>query len=313
MPASARTPFPTALTSTGPLPGRHIPTHVLQKMTEDVFLPVAELDEGFIRPTYENQVIVSYMQAGLICEYIGATWGQEALRTMLERFLEGDDTAVAIEAATGLPADEFDRQFAGHIDVEFAGVLASFEDWAETQRSIQAAVQSGDWPAVSEASGAAIALMPDYVDEGSPYLYLARAEREAGNRDLARDTLMTYWRLGGYAPDALMRLARWLVEDGDNATAIEVYEAVLLVSPLDEAVHAELGDLLLDVRPADALREFTVLAALEPHDRASVDLRLARAHLALDDSDQALEHLMYALEIAPQYREAQQLLLEIVR
>ena len=38
-------------------------------------------------------------------------------------------------------------------------------------------------------------------------------------------------------------------------------------------------------RPADALREFTVLAALEPYDQASINLKLAKAHLALDDTD----------------------------
>ena len=50
--------------STGPLPGRHIPLPVLQAIKADKFLPIADLDRGFIRPTYEAQVIVSYMQAG---------------------------------------------------------------------------------------------------------------------------------------------------------------------------------------------------------------------------------------------------------
>ena len=78
-------------------------------------------------------------------------------------------------------------------------------------------------------------------------------------------------------------------------------------------MHGELGDLLLADRPADALREFNALAALAPHDQASLNLRLARAYLGLGDPDKAQEHLLYALEIAPTYREAQKLLLEIVR
>jgi tetratricopeptide (TPR) repeat protein len=129
----------------------------------------------------------------------------------------------------------------------------------------------------------------------------------------ARDALQDYRRLGGYDPGALTQLARWLVDEGDMAAATEVLEATLLVSPLDESVHAELGDLLVDVRPADALVEFTALAALEPHDQASVNFRLAKAYVGLEDPDKATEYLLYALEIAPHYREAQQLLLEIVR
>jgi len=299
--------------ATGPLAGRHIPMHVFQAMTEDVFLPIAELDEGFIRPTYQNQVIVSYMQAGLICEYIGQTFGQQALRTMLERYGQGDDTPAAIEAALGISDTEFDRQFAGYIEAEFGAVLENFEAWGGAQQAMQAAAQVPDWEAVREAANRAIELMPDYVDEGSPYLFLARADRESGDEQGAREKLMTYWQLGGHAPDALMQLARWLRDHGDEATAIEVFEDLLLVAPLDEDVHAELGDLLLATRPADALAEFTVLAALEPYNQAALYLRLAQANLALDDTDQAMEHLLYALEIAPQYREAQQLLLEIVR
>ena len=54
--------------STGPLPGRQIPLHVIEMMQRDRFLPIADLDGGFIRPSYPNQVIVSYMQAGLACD-----------------------------------------------------------------------------------------------------------------------------------------------------------------------------------------------------------------------------------------------------
>ena len=69
---------------------------------DDKFLPVAELDRGFIRPTYEAQVIVSYMQAGLICEYIAGRFGQEALERMLVEFREGKDTPEAIQGALGI-------------------------------------------------------------------------------------------------------------------------------------------------------------------------------------------------------------------
>lgn len=299
--------------STGPLPGRHIPLHVLGAMAVDRFLPVAELDEGFIRPTYENQVIVSYMQAGLICQYISDNFGQSALRVMLERFRAGDDTPMALEAALGITAAEFDRRFAEFVEAEFGTVLANHESFEETLDAMLQDFLAGNWAEALAAADAAISLNPDYVDEESPYLYRARALQETGDETAARETLMRYWRLGGYDPAALMRLARWLAAAGDTATAIEVLEATVQVAPLDEAVHTELGDLLLATRPADALREFTVLAALAPHDQASLNLRLARAHLALDDTDKATEYLLYALEIAPQYREAQKLLLEIVR
>jgi tetratricopeptide (TPR) repeat protein len=299
--------------SSGPLAGRHIPVHVLQAVEAGRFLPIAELDEGFIRPSYENQVIVSYMQAGLICEYIASTFGQDALVTMLETFREGEDTPAAITAATGRSPEEFDLEFAAHIEAEFGDVLANLEPWTGAVAELRQGAEAEDWENVRAVAERAIGLFPDYVDEDSPFLYLASAQRELGEELAARETLLGYWRLGGYDPGALTQLASWLTEAGETGTAIEVLEALVLVSPLDEAVHSALGDLLLEVRPADALVEFNVLAALNPHDQASINLRLARAHQALGDIDKATEYLLYALEIAPNYREAQQLLLEIVR
>lgn len=299
--------------STGPLRGRHIPSHVLQAMSEGLFLPIADLDEGFIRPVYDNQVIVSYMQAGLICEYIAASFGQQALQTMLVRFREGDDTPAALEAAISIPAEEFDRRFAEHIEAEFGTTLANLEPWMEAQQQVQEHANAANWTQVIEPAQRAVELIPEYVDSGSAWLYLARAQRELDQPDAALATLKRYYELGGYAPDALLQLGRWLRDEGDTDAAIEVFEALNLVSPLDDTVHAELGDLLIATRPADALREFEVLAALDPHDKAALNLRIAKAQQGLGDTEKATEYLLYALEIAPLYREAQELLLEIVR
>jgi tetratricopeptide (TPR) repeat protein len=65
--------------------------------------------------------------------------------------------------------------------------------------------------------------------------------------------------------------------------------------------------------PAEALREFQAFLALNPHDQAAAHYRLATAYRALENGAKAREHLLYALEIAPHYREAQQMLLEILR
>jgi len=299
--------------STGPLNGRHIPSHVLQAMAEDKFLPIAGLDEGFIRPTYENQVIVSYMQAGLICEYIATQHGQQALRTMLEHFRAGDDSVTALEAALGITAAEFDERFAAHIEAEFAPTFANLDAWMEAQSAMLQHANESNWTEVRGPAESSIALLPFYVDEGSPYLYLARAQREAGDTAAARATLTAYYEQGGYAPEALLQLARWHLAAGEAATATRVFKDLLQVAPLEAAVHAELGDLLLETEPVEALREFEALAAMSPHDEAGLKYRMARAHLALGDRDKAREQLLYALEIAPNFREAQQLLLEIVR
>src|SRR5690606_18556066 len=131
--------------STGPLPGRHLPVAFLQAVSEDKLLPVAELDRGFIRPTYESQIIVSYMQAGLVCELIAERFGQEALQRMLAEYRNGADTVTALEAALGITAEAFDDAFAAHIEALLGGTVANLEAWQAAQREAHAAAASGDW------------------------------------------------------------------------------------------------------------------------------------------------------------------------
>jgi tetratricopeptide (TPR) repeat protein len=300
--------------STGPLPGRHIPLPVLAAIKEGKFLPVAELDRGFIRPTYEEQVIVSYMQAGLICEYIAGRFGQEALERMLDQFRNGKDTAQAIQGALAISPGQFDENFDAYVDMQLGGVLAQLDAWREKQGELQETVQSGEWRLVAAKASEAIELFPDYVDDGSPYIAKARAHRELGETALGTTTLLEYRKRGGYDPDALIALARMLGDAGRTDESIGVFKDVLMVAPLRPEVHRDFGDRLAAAnRQREALVEYQAFLAMNPQDLAEAHYRLAKTYVALDDRAKGREHLLYALEIAPHYREAQQLLLEVVR
>ena len=300
--------------STGPLPGRHIPVRVLEAMGDERFLPVAELDGGFMRPTYEGQVIVSYTQAGLLCQYIAREWGQRGLVDMLTGFAGGLDTAGAIREGLGVSAEDLDRGFREFLEAEFRATLDRLEEWREFIRATYEAFDAGRWETVLERAESAIAAYPEYVDDGDGYIPMAMALDELDRRPEALDALEAYWRLGGYSPGALRRLGAWLHEAGRPDDAIAVYDDLIMVTPLDAEAHATLGDWMLAEGMADgALREYQALMAMRPHDMAGAHYRLAKAYLKLEDQAGTREHLLYALEIAPHYREAQQLLLEIAR
>ena len=300
--------------STGPLPGRHIPVRVLEAMADDRFLPVAELDGGFMRPTYEGQVIVSYTQAGLLCQYIAREWGQQGLVDMLTGFAGGLDTGAAVREGLGVSPEDLDRGFREFLEAEFRTTLDVLDEWKGLTQATYRALDGGDWEEVLNRAETAVATYPDYVDDGDAYIPMALALDELGRRPEAIDTLEAYWRLGGYAPRALRRLGAWLHEAGRPRDAIAVYGDLIMVTPLDAEVHATLGDWMLAEGLADgALREYRALMAMRPHDMAGTHYRLARAYSELEDQASTREHLLYALEIAPHYREAQQLLLETVR
>lgn len=298
----------------GPNPGVRIPMSVYQAMKEDKFLPVAGLDEGFIRPTYEQQVIVSYMQAGLICQFIDETFGVVKLKELLQAFGEGLLTAPAVRRVFDMSPAAFDRRFDEFIDERHGPVLATLGNWQQSHESLLQNIAAEDWPATVELAEQMIGMMPQYVEADSPYIALAKASEALGQREWAISTLEDFWRNGGYDPATLKQLATWLDEAGRRGTAIEVMQSVNLVDPFDLDLHGALGDLMIEEnRAAEALIEYTVALALEPHDRATAHYRMAKAHSALGDRQASQEQLLLALEVAPNYRPAQRLLLELQR
>src|SRR6202008_2740374 len=66
-------------TAASPDWGDRIDALVLKAIKDKKLLPIAELERGFVRPTYNGQVIVSYFQAGRICNYIEEHWGHAKL------------------------------------------------------------------------------------------------------------------------------------------------------------------------------------------------------------------------------------------
>lgn len=298
----------------GPNPGVRIPMSVYNAMKADRFLPVAELDEGFVRPTYEEQVIVSYMQAGLVCQFIEQQFGQQKLRGLLFAFKDGLHTGQAIETVLDMSTASFDRRFAAFVEQQHGAILDNLEDWQRTQKSIAERNAVDDWDAIVGLARHLVTLLPQYIEPDSPYLALAKAYHELGRRDEAIAALEQFWRNGGYEPAALKRLAGWWQEAGRSDDAIAVLQSVNLVDPMDQELHGTLGDLLLDAgRAQQALREYTIALALDPHDKATAYYRMARAHNALGDRAASQDKLLLALDVAPNFRPAQRLLLELKR
>lgn len=298
----------------GPTPGVRVPIGVYTAMQEDRFLPVAILDQGFMRPSYENQVIVSYMQAGLICQFINQRFGEDKLAGMLRAFAAGADTVEAIRDVLGLSTPAFDREFEAFLDREHGPVLASLDSWHELQTEAAGAAAAEDWETLIESAEALIELQPGYAEPDSPYVMLAAAYRETGDAEAETAALAAFFANGGFAPQPLKRYAGLLRERGDTDRAIDVLHTIVMVQPLDVEVHETLGELLLARGDAAlALREFEIVVARDALDKANAYYQMARAHRALGDADATRSNLLLALDVAPGFRDAQRLLLEVMR
>ncbi len=290
-----------------------VPLNVYKSLEEHEFLPIADLDNGFSRPQYNNQVIVSYNQAGLICEFVAQQFGFEALVKILQSYSDNLSTVEAIQSVLDLDPEKFDHQFQSYFYEKYGDNLANLGDWISYMQAASAARQDENWQEVITQTDKAIALMPNYSDPDSPYLLKAYAYEKLEDTDKRFETLETFWQRGGYSPTPLKDLANHFVSNQLESKAIAVLNDINLVNPYDLDVHLQLGDLLLEQQDAQqALTEYKVAMALDPLDKADVFYRMGAANKALGNTDDARQHALAALEIAPHFRPAQKLLMETI-
>lgn len=298
---------------TGPAPGVAVPPEALLALKEKRFLPVSELDTGFIRPSYPNQIQISYMQAGLTCLYIDERFGFGRLAALLKQFTRNVSTEQAIEAVFRISPKEFDAGFTEFLNARFAATLANLREWEQQTERAREAIEQERWADAIEPARRAVALYPEATGASSPHLLLAHAFDKLDRRPEAIDALDAYHRAGGWDPAALRDLARWLDAAGRKDDSTRILSTLNYADPFNTAQHAELGERLLSAeRPQDALREFEVLLALSPHDPAPAQFGAARAYDALGDRASSRKRVLEALAAAPHFRPAQQFLLKMV-
>jgi cellulose synthase operon protein C len=298
----------------GPAPQRALADSFLQALRQERLLPVGELDRGFERPSFPGQVEISYEQAGLVCTYIAKRFGFERLVEILQGFTRGTSTAELLPRVLDMPLERFDADFLAFAREQAGALLERPEEWRAAQRAGQEALRARRWAELLKHAENALALNPADVSAGSAHLWKARAHRELGDVAAATAALETYGSRGGRDPGALKQLAADLHAAGRRSEAIAALSELRYVTPFDEELHSQLADwLLAEDRPRPALDELRILQALEPLDRVALYFRMARAYHALKVGDEARRHVLYALELAPDYRPAQRLLLEIRR
>jgi tetratricopeptide (TPR) repeat protein len=286
---------------------------VLVAIRDKKLLPVAKLDRGFVYPQYPSQVVVSYFQAGSICDFVKEKWGAEKLLDMVHSFAKLQTTPQVIQQDFGLAPEEFDKQYLAWIDKKYGAEAGHFDEWQEKLKALVAAAQQKQYETVLQQGPALVALYPEYVDEANVYVLLAAADK-ARNDDQSEAAILTqYEREGGQLPEALKRLAALEQSAGKTAEAAATLERVNYIYPVkDEDLHGRLGDLLYTQKRYDgAIREYSARVASDPVDKAGAEFHLAQAYYAAGQKGKAQETVLAALEIAPGYRPAQKLLLEL--
>jgi len=275
-------------------------------------LPIADLDRGYIHPSFPEQVIVSYYQGGRTITYIVQKWGYDTVLNMIHDYANNMTTPQVIEKELKITPEEFDKQFIPWVEAQTKTTVDNFDAWAKGVRSINNNVKTKDWGAVIKEGTAIRDLYSDYVDPGSVYEALAQAYIATKETPKALEQLKRYAQIGGRNPDTLKQLAGLEEEAGDKKAAAATLEKINYIYLRDDKAHQKLADLDMELgNPTEAIQEYNAVLALKPVDPAGTHYRLAKAYQAVHKNNEAMDEVLSSLEIAPGYRDAQKLLLEL--
>jgi tetratricopeptide (TPR) repeat protein len=209
-------------------------------------------------------------------------------------------------------ADAFNKEFQAWLDQQTGDTVRHFDDWKKGMAALSAALKNNNDEAVLQQSAGVERAYPEYVGQQSEYELTAEFFLSKGKKTQALQQLEQYRNRGGTSVASLKTLARLEQESGNAKEAEHTLAELNYIYPEDEEVHRTLGNLLLVNGDANrAVREFSAVLSLKPSDTAESHYNLAKALQAAHRTDEAKDQVVMALEAAPDFKPAQQLLLQL--
>jgi len=289
----------------------------------------SRMNDGFMRPRFPQEVILSYYQASLIAEWIEVQRGSAGIRALLDAYRRGSTTEEAVREVLGVDLPGFDRGFDGYVRQRFAKEFAAVTTertrgsgatpgvrwdgpFADAMRSATAAAERQRWDEAVRELERAKALFPAYAGEDGPYRTLAEIHLVRGDSAAAIRELQAMTSRNELAYTSNLELASLLELRGDTAGAMAALDRALYIAPFDLAIHQRLaGDAARLARHAVAIRERQAILALDPSDRVEALYQLAQAYADAGDGASARREVLRALDMAPNFEKAQALLLSL--
>jgi tetratricopeptide (TPR) repeat protein len=312
-------------------------TGLIKSLADGEWFKIADLDNGFIRPKRPNDVPLAYFEASQICQFITDRYGFNAILEMLRGYKEKKKTPEILQQVLKLSEADFDREFNSYARGKVEKYIKTLESGFKNRVSPQSpkeeiyskAAASPDDFALNFRAGLlyyadkneekaiihlrrSIELYPYQGGQANAYEPLAAIYEKRGDKAAAAEMLEGLIKIDEDNYEALQKLAQLKQELGDKARALEVLQLGFYVNPFEHAAHTMAGNLHLERNEGEAaVREFQVALAANPPNVAEAHYNIARAYLAAGKNTEAKRSVLRALEDAPGYDKAQELLLKL--
>ena len=297
-------------------------------------IPLAELNGAFSDP---RRIALAYQQASYVVELIVERHGEEALHRLLRAYGEGLDDASALARALEVQLPQLQAAFDEYVDRRYGAMARAMKvpdgievDGADSSRlAALADAHAGSYPlqmlaaeslAAAGRPGAAVpyleraaALVPVAAGAKGPRARLARLSLEAGDRTRALTEFEEAVSGDLTSLDEARELAALAAELGDTRRVGLAHSRISELVPYEWASHSALGRAAFEQGDlAVAAQRFRLALAAGPDDPAGARTDHAEVLVASGEQDAAKRELLSALEQAPLYERAQELLLKVV-
>jgi tetratricopeptide (TPR) repeat protein len=254
---------------------------------------------------------------------------------MLALYREKARTPEVLQQVLKLTEADFDREFAAYIEAkvrplqqalatqnniaaslskeEVLKMLATQDTFALRIRAAELLAADGDTEGAVAHYIRALELFPYASGAGTPFEALAKLLEQKGDRSQAAKVLEGLVKTDENNLEALKTIARLRLALGERQQALDALQASFYINPFDYKLHTQAGELSVELKDyAKALMEFQVALALAPPNVAEANYNVAAAYHALGRQPEAKRSVLRALEAAPRFEKAQELLLRIV-
>ena len=304
-------------------------------MERDRVLPLKDLNSGFTKP---DTIALAYYQASLLVRHIVDTHGEAALRSLVRVYADGVEGDAAVSKGLGVSIETLQGTFDKMLESRFASLRAALRETGKpvagmaqgdlaalkneaslrpqsyrTQLQLGAALAKQGDKAAFEPLEKAAALVPAAIGEDSPHAIMGALAERLNDPERAMREYAALLARDGTAIAAARRLSELATKAGNEKLVALANARIVELDPFDAGTHTILGRAALRAKdPVVSTREFKVALAIGPADRASAHCDLAEGYLLANRPADAKREALAALEIAPSFERAQDILLKAI-
>jgi tetratricopeptide (TPR) repeat protein len=312
--------------------GRDMEVTFARAMDKGKVLKLRELNAGFTRP---DTISLAYYEASLLVDHIVSTRGQQALNTLIRAFADGVDSDAALKRSINVDFDGLQVTFSKYLDDKFGAMRRALHDVdspvdASSIDALKAAAMAKPESYIAQlALGEALAkskdpsafaplqrasvLVPNAIGDESPHAIMAALAERLNDRPRAMKEYEALIASDHTNVDAARKLWTLAEAAGDDHLMTQAITRVVSLDPFDATAHTSWGRMALKKRDAPvATREFRAALQTGAPDKAAAHCNLGESYLLAGDRAAAKKEALAALEIAPSFERAQELLLNAV-